>query len=152
MSEKERIPLTKAQKEIMREFYGIAPTKVIFNKTERKEIWDKATRHENLDFDFLKRVCPALEHRIQISYHSEKSEERNIQSAVFSECVYAQTYANMLHLDLFVNCYEDKTFIPNTIVKLLRSYGLVARYVYSTNDKRRMLIQAGSCNGIDAHW
>lgn len=147
---KERIPLTKQQKEIMQEFYGIAPTKVIFNKAERKKIWDKATRHENLDFNFLKQVCPALEHRIQISYQSEESEERNIQSAVFSECVYAQTYANMLHLDLFVNCYEDRTFIPDAVVKLLHSYSLVARYAYSTKDRRRMLIQAGSCNGIDS--
>lgn len=143
----DEIPLTKLQKEIMQEFYGIAPTKVIFNKTQRREIWNKATRHEKLDFNFLKKVCPALEHRIQMTYQPG---ERNIQSAVFSECVYAQTYANMLNLDLFVNCYEDETFIPDTVVKLLRSYNLVARYVYSTNDKKRMLIQAGSCNGIDS--
>lgn len=36
------IPLTKAQKEIMAEFYGFAPHKVIFNKTERGILWTAA--------------------------------------------------------------------------------------------------------------
>ncbi len=32
------IPLTKLQKEIMREFYSYSPLKVIYNKKERKKI------------------------------------------------------------------------------------------------------------------
>ena len=141
------IPLTKLQKEIMSEFYSIPATKVIFNKAKRNELWKKATsRDESLDFDNLKSVCPALEHQIRKSYESGK----NIQSAVFSECVYAQTFANMLNLNLFVNCLEDLNFIPNDIKALLKSYNLYPRYAYSTNDKNRMLIQAGGCNGIDS--
>lgn len=143
---KDRIPLTKQQKEIMQEFYTIAPTRVIFNKQERKEIWDKATHREVLNLKKLKQLCPALEDRIQKSYELGE----NIQSAVFSECVYAQTYANMLKLNIFVNCYDTVGFIPDGVVKLLHSYNMVARYVYSTSDKRRMLIQAGGCNGIDS--
>ncbi len=141
------IPLTKSQKEIMREFYEIEPTKVIFNKTQRMRLWNKTkTRSNDLDFNELNLKCPALEHQIRRSY----ADHSNIQSAVFSECVYAQTFANMLHLELFVNCFENHSFIPEPIIHLLQSYNLMPRYVYSTSDKRRMLIQAGGCNGIDS--
>lgn len=143
---REQIPLTKQQKEIMKEFYSLSPARVIFDKQERKEIWDRATQRKMLDFAKLKRLCPALEDRIQKSYELGE----NIQSAVFSECVYAQTYANMLNLNVFVNCYETTNYIPDGVLKLLHSYNMVARYVYSTSDKKRMLIQAGGCNGIDS--
>lgn len=143
----ERIPLTKLQKEIMQEFYSIALTKVIFTKKEREYLWDLATkRSSNLDLQNLKEKCPALEHQIQKSYE----QGNNIQSAVFSECVYAQTFANMLKLDLFINCSGDQKFIPSSVANLIDSYNLVPRYVYSTKDKRRMLIQAGGCGGIDS--
>ena len=141
------IPLTKLQKEIMQEFYLVPATKVIYNKSERQNLWKLATARSNsLNFDELKNKCPALEHQIQKSYQSGK----NIQSAVFSECVYAQTFANMMNLDIFVNCYEKKDFIPEPVVRLLTSYHLVPRYVYSTRNRQRMLIQAGGCDGIDS--
>lgn len=141
------IPLTKQQKEIMQEFYAIPATRVIFDKSERNELWKKATqRLFDFDFNMLKRKCPALEHQIKRSFASGK----NIQSAVFSECVYAQTFANMMKLDRFVNCCNEAGFIPNPVQALLGSYHLVPRYVYSTEDKRRMLIQAGGCDGIDS--
>ncbi len=140
------IPLTKLQKEIMQEFYSIESTKVIFNKAEREKLWKKATSRENLDFAELSKKCPALEHQIQKSYQ----DGNNIQSAVFSECVYAQTFANMLKLDKFVNCFDESDFIPADVENLIKSYNLVPRYVYSTQDKRRMLIQAGGCGGIDS--
>ena len=93
------IPLTKDQKELMTEFYQIPATKVIFNKTERNELWKKATqRNQTFNFNELKEKCPALEHQIRRSYESG----RNIQSAVFSECVYAQTFANMMNLTLLI--------------------------------------------------
>ena len=141
------IPLTKLQKEIMQDFYRISATKVIFNKSERNILWKRATaRDSNLNFELLKEKCPALEHQIQRSYITR----RNIQSAVFSECVYAQTFANMMGLELFVNCFEDNDFIPVSVINLLYSYHLVPRYVYSAADKSRMLIQAGGCDGIDS--
>lgn len=141
------IPLTRLQKEIMGEFYSVHPTKVIFNKKERNDLWKKATaRSEDLDFEKLKNLCPALSHQILKSYENGK----NIQSAVFSECVYAQTFANMLELSLFVNCFDNAEFIPEPVHRLLLSYNLVPRYIYSSPDKRRMLIQAGGCGGIDS--
>lgn len=143
----ERIPLTKQQKEIMQEFYSIAKTKVIFSKEERDKLWKLATkRSSDIDLYKLKSVCPALTHQIQKSYE----QGNNIQSAVFSECVYAQTFANMLKLDLFVNCTEEPDFIPASVACLIKSYNLVPRYVYSTKDKRRMLIQAGGYGSVDS--
>jgi hypothetical protein len=142
-----RIPLTKQQKEIMKQFYSVNPTKVIYNKTKRNALWKKATaRSSQLDLDLLYSKCPALAHQIRKSYETGL----NIQSAVFSECVYAQTFANMMGLRLFVNCYETSDFIPESVSRLLASYHLVPRYIYSTNDKKKMLIQAGGNNGIDS--
>ncbi|MDD4000673.1 MAG: hypothetical protein PHX62_07250, partial [Bacilli bacterium] len=125
----------------------VSPTKVIFHKNASNEMWRKATaRSIDFDFELIKQKCPALEHQIRRSYDSGN----NIQSAVFSECVYAQTFANMMGLTTFVNCYENFGYIPNEVSLLLQSYHLVPRYVYSTLDKRRMLIQAGGCDGIDS--
>lgn len=141
------IPLTKPQKELMEEFYKIPATKVVFNKTQRNELWQKSTRRDSsLDFDLLTKKCPALEHQIRKSYASG----RNIQSAVFSECVYAQTFASMLCLPLFVNCSIDENFLPWEVRTLLRSHNLSPRYAYSSTDKTRILVQAGGCNGIDS--
>ena len=127
------VPLTKQQKELMQEFYLLPPTKVVFTKSQRNDLWKKATkRTPDLDFDTLRQKCPALEHQIRRSYESG----HNIQSAVFSECVYAQTFANMMNLRKFVNCYEESGFIPTPIESLLNSYHLVPRYIYSTEDKK----------------
>ena len=143
----ERIPLTKLQKEIMAEFYGVPATKVIYDKTQRKALWDVATRKDpSIDLSAIAEKCPALAHQIHKSYETD----RNIQSAVFSECVYAQTLANMLNLSVFINCTFNSGFIPSEVESLLRSYNLFPRYVYSTENKNRMLIQAGGCNGIDS--
>lgn len=141
------IPLTKSQEEIMHEFYAVPATQVVFNKSERDGLWKRATaRSQNFDFSSLKQKCPALAHQIRRSYESGN----NIQSAVFSECVYAQTFANMMGLSWFINCYEVSGFIPRPIENLLSSYHLTPRYVYSTPDKKRMLVQAGGCDGIDS--
>lgn len=142
-----KIPLTKLQKEIMEEFYNCPPTKVIYDKKKRDELWKKATsREKNIDFIELDKTCPALSHQIRKSYESGK----NIQAAVFSECVYAQTFANMLKLENYTNCLENENYIPNNVKMLLQSYYLFPRYAYANRDKSRMLIQAGGCNGIDS--
>ncbi|MDD3232328.1 MAG: hypothetical protein PHO06_03155, partial [Clostridia bacterium] len=141
------IPLTKLQKEMMKEFYEYEPLKVIYNKFERNKLWKIATAKDKIeDLELLKEKCPALAHQIEKSYEHGK----NIQSAVFSECVYAQTFANILQLTVFVNCLDNRTFIPENVSSLLKSYNLFPRYSYSNKDKSRMLIQAGGCNGIDS--
>lgn len=143
----DKIPLTRLQKELMTEFYRLDPAKVIYNKRQRQELWSAATRRkDDLDFVSIEAKCPALAHQIRKSYETN----RNIQSAVFSECAYAQTLANMFGLVKFINCADQEDYIPETIVRLLHSYNLSPRYVYAANDNRRMLIQAGGCNGIDS--
>lgn len=141
-----KIPLTKLQKEIMEEFYSYSPLKVIYNKRERNKLWKLTTARQNINFEEIRKNCPALAHQIEKSYDSG----HNIQSAVFSECVYAQTFANMFNLKVFTNCLENHSFIPENVLSLLKSYSLYPRYAYSNNDKSRMLIQAGGCNGIDS--
>ena len=92
--------LTKIQFDKMKEFYSIEKTKVILKKSQRNKLWKKAISRDNtLDFLSIKLKCPSLCHQILKSYDSGK----NIQPAVFSECVYAQTYANMLGLNKFYN-------------------------------------------------
>lgn len=140
------IPLTKLQKEIMIEFYNRNKEKVIFNKRERNQLWKVATAKGEMDIEGIRIKCPALAHQIAKSYEHGN----NIQSAVFSECVYAQTLANMFKLNIFVNCLENQNFISNAVTQLLKSYCLYPRYAYSNSDKSRMLIQAGGCNGIDS--
>lgn len=140
-------PLTNRQKEIMKEFYAVPATKVVYNKRQRDMLWKQATARTNgVNLDELEHKCPALAHQIARSYDSG----HNIQPAVFSECVYAQTIANMFQLDVFVNCFEDASQIPSRVQALLKSYHLSPRYMYTTSDKRRMLIQAGGCDGIDS--
>jgi len=142
-----RIDLTRSQREIMTEFYNKPAMNVVFCKKDRTQLWEMATTRSNLSMlERETRKCPALLHQIQKSIETGD----NIQSAVFSECVYAQTLANLFELKKFVNCYDEPDFIPEKVKKLIDSYSLFPRYAYSTNDKRRMLIQAGSCAGIDS--
>lgn len=140
------IPLTKLQKEIMEEFYCLRPLKIAFDKKERDRLWKVATAKQSLDMEPLRSECPALAHQIERSYIYGT----NIQSAVFSECVYAQAFADMFGFAVFKNCLEDQTYIPERVSALLKSYNLYPRYAYSDENKSRMLIQAGGCNGIDS--
>ena len=142
-----KIPLTKPQYEIMKDFYDIKPTKVLLDKSQRTNIWRLATARKQVPDSYnLVKLCPALNNEIEQSY----TYGNNIQSAVFSECVYAQTLANMFQLEVFHNCRESAMHIPQTVLSLLKSYSLVPRYSYSTADRKRMLIQAGGHGGIDS--
>ena len=128
LTELQKEMMSESQKEIMAKFYSIGATKVIFNKKERAAFWSKAKSRSNFDdLQVLEQKCPALAHQIKRSYESGK----NIQSAVFSECVYAQTFANMLNLNVFVNCFENESFISAPIKALLRSHNLIPRYLYT---------------------
>jgi len=141
-----KIPLTKPQKEIMEEFYKKFPTKVIFNKKTRDYLWSLTKNRKNIPEEYDLNKCPALKKEIEKSYNCGN----NIQSAVFSECVYAQTLANMFELELFDDCRESTVHIPKKVLNLLESYLLTPRYSYSSKDYRRMLIQAGGHNGVDS--
>lgn len=143
------IRLCANQRAIMKEFYAHAPLRVIFTKKERECLWNavKAGQLSRTDLQIIYKLCPALHH--QIVQHDEDG--ANVQSAVFSECVYAQTLANLFGLSSFHNCLtEGNSYIPEEVLDILHSYTLHPRYVYSRADKSRMLIQAGGCAGVDS--
>ena len=139
------ITLTQFQKQTMGEFYNIPATKVVYNKKYRNTLWKRTRAREIIDMTEISLKCPALAHQINKSYLTNS----NIQSAVFSECVYAQTYANMLNLDKFINCYENKFPVSEAVISLLNSHSIKPRYAYFDKNMTRILIQAGSCNSID---
>ena len=145
---KEKIVLLDAQREIMSEFYASPARKILLGKMERKTLWNAVKKHSVPDplMKKLQTECPALHH--QIVRH--ETEGHNVQSAVFSECVYAQALADVFKLSVFRNCYEDASFLPKKVADLLKTYLMVARYAYLTPDGNRMLIQAGGCGGVDS--
>lgn len=143
----ERVELTFNQRDIMSEFYSATARRILFGKGERDRLWNaaKASAIPDSCRDRI-RLCPALLH--QIEKHAESG--LNIQSAVFSECVYAQALADIFRLSVFRNCMDDASFLPQSVAGLLESYSLRPRYAYMTPDGRRMLVQAGGCGGVDS--
>ena len=145
-----KVSLLFNQRDIMSEFYSCPRTKVLYAKKQRKKLWDdiKQGRYPTAsEMTDMKKKCPALHHRIIQHFESGDC----VQSAVFSECVYAQALANIFGLTLFHNCLiEGCSVIPEQVVKIIQSYSLSPRYVYVNIDKSRMLIQAGGCGGVDS--
>jgi len=145
---RDKIPLTHPQKEIMSEFYLVPARRILLDKQERNALWEASRKNAvaTSTMAWINNSCPALHH--QLTRH--EIGQNNIQSAVFSECVYAQALADIFQLSCFRNCLIDATFLPTSVAGLLASYSLVPRYAYMTPDGRRMLIQAGGCGGVDS--
>lgn len=141
-----RVPLAKAQREILFEFYQVQYTRVIFSKKERDDIWSNFISEKIIPELGLRDKCPALLAELEKSISSGNL----VQSAVFSECVYAQTLANMLRLPEFHQFSLSPDSLSASIVKLIASYGLQPRYVYKNHDGSRALVQAGGWGGVDS--
>jgi hypothetical protein len=140
-----RIPLKPSQKEVLREFYDYPHTRVIFVKSERARIWKDFKDNRQIPELNLAARCPALLAELQKAIDHGK----RVQPAVFSECVYAQSLANMLGLIEFCNATNDPGCLSDSIISLLDSYHLKARYVYKSVEGDRILIQAGGHGGVD---
>ena len=123
------VPLTKAQKEIMTEFYKVQNTKVIFSKKQRDKIWDDFKTNRVIPEENLEKNCPALLAELVKAIKNVSL----IQSAVFSECVYAQTLANMLNLGSFYIFEQKQDCLDKSTVNLIASYNLVPRYIYKSS-------------------
>lgn len=142
-----KIPLTQPQRELISEYYSLPFTRVILNKSERKNIWEDFKKDRRIvNYTSFENICPALFAELQ----KATSSGRNIQSAVLSECVYAQTLANQFNLNKFNNYLINKVWIDDDILSLIQSYGLYPRYLYRNNEGSRILIQAGGNNGVDS--
>ena len=142
-----KIQLTKNQREIMLDFYSKKTIKTVLTKTEYDKIWKKCKKGEEIDnLIEVEKKCPAINCEI----HKSQNNSKNLQSAVFSECVFAQTLANIFDLIFFYNYSESPEVLTQNILNTLSSYFLFPRYVYANFEKSRLLIQAGGCNGVDS--
>ncbi len=139
--------LNSNQKKFLEFFYQKNMEKLNYTKKQRDLLGDLATKRL-LDIQKLEAECtvPALFHQIKKSYQTGN----NIQSAVFSECVYAQALANLFELNHFSNCSDANISFSSDISKILSKQRITPRYVYANSDESLILIQAGGCGGIDA--
>lgn len=138
--------LTDSQRRIMREFYSLPPEKVIFDKKTRHKIWTDFINHGAVPNYELHKSCPAVLSELNKSISSGNL----VQSAVFSECVYAQTLANMISLPNFTQHETDSFGLDDQILSLLLELRMKPRYIYGSDDRQRHLIQAGGFGAVDS--
>ncbi len=140
-------PLTDLQKLIMRDFYGTPDVSISVNRIERRKIWDNFIENRDLgQIAHLETLVPALYSEMEKAL----SQERNIQSAVFSECVYAQGLADKFHLPLFKNYPDNFRVLIDGQKDALHGFrDLAARYSYSNKNDSKTLYQAGGAGGVD---
>lgn len=139
--------LSETQLRILSSFYKKDNVKVSLNKNERSHIWDKFLVSRNLsDFEYLKEMVPALFFEIAKAISSN----RNIQSAVFSECVYTKAIADQFGLIDFHYFEKPKHEIVSSKTREgVPVVELNVRYAYSHNATSSTLYQAGGASGVD---
>ena len=140
-------PLSDVQKTLLKDFYAKPATKVTFNTVERKKIWDEFKLHRNVEeFAYLEDKAPAVFAEINKAFGNAK----NVQPAVFSECVYAQAFANKFNLSVFENHINSEGIkFDFSGVEIPNAEDLTIRYSYSKSDKKTSLVQAGGAGGVD---
>lgn len=78
-----------------------------------------------------------------------KEDGRNLQSAVFSECAYATTLANIYGLSQCED-YSDSHFeIEQVVLNDLKKHCFVPRYIYFNDGCNDFILQAGGCGSVD---
>jgi len=139
--------LSTSQKKVLKEFYHGPLIKVAFDKKERKKIWNEFKKDRNIKkYNYLGKNAPAMLAELNKSLDNKK----NVQSAVFSECVYAQSLADKFNLSLFENHIANKGVKFNFGgIEIPRAENLTIRYSYLRNDKQQCLVQAGGASGVD---
>jgi hypothetical protein len=120
---------------------------VAFNTPERKKIWDEFKTNRDLNqFKYLEAKAPAIFAELEKALVNK----RNIQPAVFSECVYAQALADKFKLSVFENHINNAGIEFNFgDIQIPDVEDLTVRYSYSRNDKKLSLVQAGGASGVD---
>lgn len=143
-----KVTATNRQSFAMNAFYAMPETRVVFSKSERQDVWNEfKTTGSVSQLPQIRQKCPALAAEIDRAYLSDSL----IQSAVFSECSYAQTLATKLRLTSFLDLRDaPSTTLPSETRLILDTHAITARYAYLNDDKSIALIQAGGHNGIDA--
>ena len=139
--------LTNLQIKLMRHFYETPELRISLNKAERKNIWDDFVKNRDIEnISHLEKVVPAL------YFEMEKAltQDQNIQPAVFSECVYAQTLAAKFNLSKFEHYLENvKIDLTGSERDLGNTPKLTVRYSYSSPSGHEILYQAGGAGAVD---
>ncbi len=140
--------LSDAQKIVLADFYRGPSIKVAFSTIERKKIWNEFKKDRDIKkYVYLEKAAPAIFAELNKSLDNK----RNIQSAVFSECVYAQSLAEKFKLSIFEN-HINREGIKFDFggIAIPRAENLTIRYSYTRNDKQLSLVQAGGASGVDS--
>jgi hypothetical protein len=130
----------------MRDFYSSKSIDVPFTKKERNAIAKKFAANRVVDESLQLDVkCPAFKaylEKIQVT-------KKNIQSAVFSECVYAQVLSEAFELKNFIDPASTPVPFDEFSTEFISENALSVRYVYTNNDRTKLLVQAGGSGGVD---
>jgi hypothetical protein len=143
----ELAPLSDGQRYALKLFYETPGVKVKFNKAKRKAIDKKFTVDRSIDLvKGLQNEVPAFYAEIEKAIKIEK----NIQSAVFSECVYAQALADKLQLTEFSNHVSREKFqIDHFFPDSTDLEKFIIRYSYRDKNSDVVLVQAGGKDAVD---
>lgn len=139
--------LSKAQEKMMKQFYSQPAVKVAFNTVERKKIWNEFKKTRSLEkYSHLETKVPAIFAELKKSLVNKK----NIQPAVFSECVYAQALADKFKLSVFENhIISEGLNFDFQDIHIADAENLNVRYSYSNYEKNMSIVQAGGASGVD---
>jgi hypothetical protein len=131
----------------MKDFYSTPDITVALNKFERTKIWDDFVTNRNIEnISHLEVYIPALYAEMEKAL----VQERNIQPALFSECVYTQALAAKLSLSIFEKNLENVRIpVESELPNLRELNNLTVRYSYSDSDGTKTLYQAGGASGVD---
>jgi hypothetical protein len=143
----ESLVLTDAQKTLLSDFYSKPKNRVLLNKLERDKIWKDFKNNRSIEkYADLEISMPALYFELLKASSSKK----NIQAAVFSECVYTQALAEKYSLNIFHQhiTQKDKRITVNGIPESALN-DLSIRYSYSNEDQSLILVQAGGAGAVD---
>jgi len=139
--------LTASQKYALKMFYEKPDVRISLDKRERRDIWDHFVVNRSLENIIeLQESNPALYYEMQKALNVNK----NIQPAVFSECVYSQALAERFGLNEFRNHIEIPTLqIDHSFSSKKTLDEFAIRYSYSHAGSTKTLVQAGGARAVD---
>ena len=139
--------LSEAQRKILKEFYQAPDVTVPLNKIERRRIWDDFVSHRDINnISNLQDSIPALYAEMEKALN----QDRNIQPAVFSECVYTQSLAKKFSLSVYeMHLENERLNFENGILNSKELNSLTIRYSFTNAGGTKTLYQAGGASGVD---
>lgn len=138
---------TEHQKRILAKFYSASNQKLSYDKVQRTRIWDNFVKNREIsDLEEIRVKAPALYAEVARALVKGK----NIQPAVFSECVYTQELARIFSLlDFEDNVEKGRPEIDFSKLSNSKLGDFTIRYTFHNQDKTHFLFQAGGAGGVD---